>query len=152
MQHRPQPSQLSLLEALVNRPHVLASVAPGFDGLDMSAFFESPFNICLGDAHGMALFVHIGDGVYEGHYVLPDLPGILRMRRARVYLRRMFTTHRAKAIVGVVPVDNSPARTVTRALGFTPTGTSVSASGRSCVDYVLERATWVISQPVGSAE
>lgn len=115
-------------------------LAPGFSRVDMTAFFERPGNIMLGDADGIALFGLVAPGVYEGHYLFPGRASIDKCRK---FLSTVFDSHYADAILGHVPVENRPARAMTRALGFTRQGTSVSLSGRSCVDYVLERHSWV---------
>lgn len=130
-------SQLAILNQLVNDPTILEHVAPGHYAIDMAGFFR-PGNVMLGDQHGAALFGMISPGVYEGHYLLK--PGQIGL--ARQFISQLFTEHYADAIVGHIPVNHRAARAMTRALGFTRQGTSVSPSGRSCVDYVLERHTW----------
>lgn len=133
-------TQLDLLNRVIGdmMPH-WPGLAPGFDRVDMSAFFERPGNFMLGDADGIALFGLISPGVYEGHYLFP---GRASIDKCRQFMSTVFIDHYADAIVGHVPVENRAARTMTRALGFTRQGTSVSFTGRSCVDYVLERRKW----------
>jgi hypothetical protein len=135
---------------IANLPGVLPHVAPGFVALDLSPFFRSRWNVALGDGDGMALFGWMRPGVYEGHFLfVPGRGG--NLARGRGFLRTMFTDYAASTIVGHTPVDNLPARALTRALGFTPQGASVSPSGRSCVTYILERNQWANLSAVSSA-
>lgn len=134
---------IDLLNAICNRPEMLAALAPGYDSVDMSGFFERPGNVFLGDADGAAIFAEKpGEpGVFEGHYLLvPGRAGNVDL--ARSFLRAMFTDHGAQAIWGFTPKENAAARALSRLLGFAPRGTSLLPSGRSCVIYVLERTRW----------
>lgn len=139
-------TRLELLNAICNRPEMLEALAPGFDSVDMSAFFDRPGNVFLGDADGAAIFAEKPNepGVFEGHYLLvPGRPGNADL--ARSFLRTMFTEHGASAIWGFTPKENAGARALSRLLGFAPRGTSLLPSGRSCVIYVLERTRWETS-------
>lgn len=141
--------QLALLNQVIN--DMLPDwpgLAPGFDRVDMTAFFDHPGNFMLGDKDGIALFGLVAPGVYEGHYLFP---GPASIDKCRAFLSTVFIDHYADAIIGHVPVEHSAARAMTRALGFTRQGTSVSFSGRSCVDYVLERRKWETFSAVSSA-
>lgn len=132
--------RLALLNRVINSMlPAWPGLAPGFARVEMAAFFERSGNVMLGDHTGIALFGMVSPGVYEGHYLFP---GRASIDKCREFLFTMFTDHYADAILGHVPVENRAARTMTRALGFTRQGTSVSDSGRSCVDYVLERREW----------
>lgn len=137
------PSLPDIANAIANHPEVLARVAPGFDALDIRPFFGKPENVFCGGADGMALFAYVEPGVYEGHFLFP--PGTPdKFHHCRLFIAWLFTYGGAARIKGQVPADNLPARAMTRALGFTRQGISVSPSGRSCVDYTLERDTWAI--------
>lgn len=130
-----------LLNTLLNDPAVLAEMAPGYAAVDMTAFFQNPENVMLGDENGVVLFACAEPGIYEGHFVFP------RRRRdimdvCRGHLRTMFTAHGAQAIYGLTPIENSAARALSRALGFANLGPSSDSSGRPCVRYVLERTKW----------
>lgn len=135
--------QAALLHRIINRPEQVAALAPGFDGVTLPGFIENPNNVFLGDENGAAIFAMRFDepGVYEGHYLL--VPGRAdNVERCRDFLRTMFTEHGAQAIWGFVSSENRAARALSRALGFAPRGYSTSPSGRSCVNYVLERTRW----------
>lgn len=140
------PSDAEILNALANQPDVLAAMALGYDAVDLSAFLRWPGNVMLGDEHGAALFAELGGGMYDGHFMFPAATRPKRIiDTCRGFLDVMFTTHHASRIVGAVLADNRRARAMTRALGFTPLGRSVSETGRSCVLYTLERAQWATS-------
>lgn len=132
-----------LLQAMVNEPDMLAVLAPGYDHVDMTPFWRNPRNVMLGDENGAAIFAERpGEpGAFEGHYLLRSgRAGNLEL--ARSFLAAMFTEHAAQAIWGNVHTENRAARAFSRALGFAPRGHSLLPSGRPCVIYVLERATW----------
>lgn len=140
-------ARIELLNRLANQPGIIEALAPGYRDIDLSAFFDKPGNIMLGDANGVALLAELEPGVYEVHYLFPsrtypDQQPIIEVCRG--FLREMFTQRGATAIVGDTPVDNYAARAMSRALGATPQGSSVSSTGRPCVKYVLERHTWAI--------
>lgn len=143
-------NQIDVLNRLANDPAVLSRMAPGMSSVDMSGFFLRPGNFMLGDERGAALFAMISPGVYEGHYMFPHLIGTRKriqgetrpIDKCRAFIDTVFTDHYADAIVGHTPVEDRAARALSRALGFTRQGTSVSPMGRSCVDFVLERHQW----------
>lgn len=136
--------KIKLLNYVVNQPEVLRGVAPGMLSVDMSGFFNSPDALIFGDEHGVVIFSYVGDGIYEGHYLLTDTLSRKRaMARFRGAIRALFTDHNASVINGVTPRDNKAARFVNRALGFHPVGTATDTMGRPCIKYRLERETWV---------
>lgn len=137
---------------LCNAPDILPTLAPGYDWVDLSAFFDNPKNIMLGDDDGAAIFAHLDSspGEYEGHYLLH--PGrFYNVQLCRSFLETMFTEHAAQAIWGHTPSEQRAARALSRLLGFAPRGTSLLPSGRPCVIYVLERTQWVKSSGESSA-
>jgi hypothetical protein len=135
-----------LLNRVFNAPEVLSNCAPGIEAIDLSGFAEVPGNVVFGDKFGIVIFKYVGDGQYEMHYGLTKrLAGSDRMKRIRAAINDLFTENGASAIVGSTPRINLLARTVNRALGGRPYGVSVDSQGRDCIDYVLERATWVTS-------
>lgn len=149
---RPRPAEVTpeLLNRLANEPAMLAQL--GYDHLDLSGFFDRPDNVALGDANGVALFGHMGGGIYEGHYLFPrHCRGKDALARARCFLDTIFTLHGARLIVGATPAENLSARIFSRALGFTRQGTSVE-NGRSCVLFHMERDQWATLSAASSAE
>jgi RimJ/RimL family protein N-acetyltransferase len=133
-----------LLNRVINQPEVLHALAPGYLTIDLTGFFDAPGNLMLGDDRGVVLFAYCGDGTYEMHYALTSsLRGKAALQAIRTAIGALFTYRDAHAIVGSTPRDNRAARVINRALGGRPYGVSVDSMGRDCIDYVLERATWV---------
>lgn len=139
-----------LLNRVLNAPEVILGHAPGLSDLDLSGFAELPGSVVFGDRNGLMLFQYMGDGQYTMHYGLTKrLQGSARMTFIRAAIDDLFTENGASAIVGSTPRVNVLARIVNRALGGRPYGVSVDLQGRDCIDYVLERATWVkLSEPL----
>ncbi len=138
--------RIVFLNALANRPGIIEALAPGYRDIDLSAFFDREGNVMLGDEHGVMLFAKLMPDVYEAHYLMPSRTDNQRIIEiCRGFLKAMFTEQGAQTIIVEVPVENLPARSMTRALGFMPDGSSVSASGRQCMSYKLERRQWAIS-------
>jgi hypothetical protein len=136
--------QEAILNFWLNQPAILDAVAPGFETIDASAFFDNPRNVMLEHPHGIAVFFYKGAGVYDGHYLFgPNLRGKAAIEVAKSMLSTLFTSYGALTILGQTPRENRPARMVTRALGFLPYGNgSVDTFNRPCVDYVLTRERW----------
>lgn len=138
------PSQL--LNMIANQPEVLQWIAPGYLRIDLGPFFDKPGNLMLGDDRGVVLFSFLGDSTYKMDYLLTSsLRGPAALRAIKTAIAALFTQREAHAITGQTPRDNRPARAVNRALGGRPYGVSVDSQGRHCIDYVLERETWVRS-------
>ena len=130
----------------VNHPGIIEYMAPGYIFFDASGFFRDSENIMLTHPQGVMLFFRErwNGPAWRGHYLFGDR---LRGRRAKNVAERMlntvFTRHEAAAIFGTIWVGNRPARLMTRALGFEPTGHgSVDYYGRPTVDYFLSRGMW----------
>ena len=123
----------------VNDPSVLPFVAPGYPSIDVSSIFDDPANVALYHDGGIMLFLQVVPGMYETHYLGATLA------QAREMIAELFTSHGAVAICGNTPRDNRAARVINRALGAKPVGHAIDASGRLCVDYLLERDQWVLS-------
>lgn len=137
-------ADVDLLNQIANQPEILAQIAPGYLAVDLSKFLENPRNLMLGDDRGLVLFSHLGNGFYGMDYLLTSsLRGKDALLAIRAAMRALFTQREAHAITGQTPRDNMPARAMNRALGGRPYGVSVDSQGRHCIDYVLERATWV---------
>lgn len=134
----------ALLNRVANQPEVLAGIAPGYLAIDLAAFFDGPGNVMAGDERGVVLFVFQGDGAYDMHYLFTSsMRGAAALRLIRSSISDLFTYYHAHAITGQTPRDNRAARAINRALGGRPFGVSVDSQGRDCINYVLERATWV---------
>jgi RimJ/RimL family protein N-acetyltransferase len=138
--------RVRLLNFVANQPEVRRELAPGHHSIDLEYLLDDPKSCMFGNEHGLVLFIHIGDGLFEGHYLLTDTAD----RRASVAMIRraitaLFTKGGASAITGVTPCANLGARAMNRALGFVPVGTATDAAKRSCIRYRLEKSSWVPS-------
>lgn len=133
----------SLLNFVANQPEVRCQLAPGHQSVDLTSFLADPKACIFGDEHGLVLFIYIGDGLYEGHYLLTDTAdrrqSITMIREA---ITTLFTTHGASAITGTTPRGNLGARAFNRALGFAPVGTTTDVAKRPCIKYRLEKDQW----------
>lgn len=139
-------ADVELLNWVANRPEVLSELAPAYEHVDLSPFFDNPRNIMCGDERGLVLFAWLRPGVYELHYLFTAaLRGQAALRAINTAFKTIFTQTDAIAIVGSTPRENRAARAMNRALKAHPTGVSVDSQGRECINYVLERAKWAIS-------
>lgn len=136
--------QIQLLNFVANQPEVRRGIAPGLDSIDLSSWFDDKQSCIYGNEHGLAIFKHIGDGLYEGHYLFTDAldrrDGVRLLRRA---FTDLFTNRGASAINGATPRHFHGARAMNRALGLVPVGTCVDHARRECIEYRLERDKWV---------
>jgi hypothetical protein len=145
--------KIQLLNWVANAPEVLKNVAPGYARVDLTAFFDNPKNVMLGDQRGLVLFIwHGADDlgeIYHMHYMFTEA---LRGRDALIATKKaiatLFTQTNTYAIVGSTPRENRAARAMNRALGARPVGVSIDGRGRPCIDYKLERKQWAISSAV----
>lgn len=127
----------------MNSPDVLPFVAPGHMFVDASTFFDAPGRYIYGDDRGLVMFGHMGEGIYEMHYLMTArMRGPEALRRIRDAMADLFTKRDVCAITGATPRDNLQARAVNRALGGQPIGQTIDSLGRDCIIYKLERSTW----------
>lgn len=139
-----QAAHIALMNRIANRPEVLPWVAPGFDHVDLSQFFERPGNLLVGNELGVILFGDLGEGLYSCHFLLTNkLRGADKLRAIRMAFSSLFTYKNCVAITGLIPRENRASRAMVRALGCRLIGQTVDIYGRSCNSYMLERATWV---------
>lgn len=135
--------QIETLNWVTNQPEVLSVMAPEYASVDMTKFFDAPKNVMLGDDRGVVLFGHLGNNVYEMHYLFTyALRGRKALLATKTALKTMFTKYGAEKIIGNTPRENQPARVMNRALGGVPIGESKDSYGRPCTTYMLERAKW----------
>lgn len=133
-----------LLNRVANQPEILLQIAPGYLRVDLAPFLDKPGNLMLGDDRGLVLFSFLGDNSYQMDYLLTsNLRGPNAIRAIKTAIAALFTYREAHAITGATPRENRPARAMNRALGGRPYGVSVDSQGRHCINYVLERSTWV---------
>lgn len=132
---------VELLNHLANAPRTLQHF--GYDHIELGPFYYRPGNVALGGPPGVGLFAYRGHGRWEGHYLFdPALTGPEKLQLARDILNEAFTRLGASLIVGEIAVEDRFARSFTRALGFTPAGTSTRYDGRPSVLYHMERSQW----------
>lgn len=135
-----QEQRVQLLNFVANQPEVRHVLAPGHQSIDLTHLLDDPNSCIYGDEHGLVLFVYVGGGVYEGHYLLTDTADrrkcFFMMRRA---ITDLFTNRGASAITGVTPRGNLGARAINRALGFAPVGFATDVAKRPCIRYRLEK-------------
>lgn len=136
-----------LLNRVANHPDVLRFIAPGYQSVDLDAFFAAPENVMFGDANGLLLFCHQpSDHTYEMHWLLTEaVRGRAALRMAKNAIATVFTNFDACAITGSTPRENRAACMMNRALGGVPDGVSADSMGRPCIKFKLERTTWARS-------
>ena len=147
---RSSVDKIARLNFWLNDPAILPFVGgPDAEAIDSTPFFRNPDNVMLECDGGCSIFFAApaeGEfrGAYEGHYLFgPRLRGVAAMVAARRMISEVFTVYGATSILGQVMCDNTPARIMTRSLGFKPIGNgSRDPFNRPCVDYVLTRERW----------
>lgn len=134
-----------LLNYVANHPDVLPAVAPGYESIDLGTFFDVKENVMFGDARGLILFLYQPDShSYEMHWLLTEaIRGKAALGMAKNAIATMFTNYDCCAITGSTPRKNLAARRMNRALGGEPIGVSKDSLGRRCINYRLERRTWM---------
>lgn len=133
-----------MVNTVANQPEVLRWVAPGADRVDLSAFFDKPDNLMLGNELGVVLFGHMTEGFYCVHFLLTDaLRGPDALRAIKLAFNSLFTYRNCVAITGLIPRENRASRAMVRAIGCRLIGQTTDAHGRACNSYIMERATWV---------
>lgn len=136
--------KIKLLNTVANQPEVLSWVAPGFDRVDLSAFFDRPGNLMLGNALGVVLFSNMTEGLYSAHFLFTDrLRGPDALHAIKLAFSSLFTYRDCVAITGLIPRENRASRAMVRALGCRQMGQAIDAAGRACNSYIMERARWV---------
>lgn len=135
----------NLLNYVANQPEVRTRIAPEHLEVDLSNILGHPGTMQFGDEHGLVLFTYLGDGVYEGHYLITNtMTAQAALRLCRRALWTLFTTFGAHAINGATPRGFLGARAMNRALGFQPVGSCTDTQGRPCIKYRLERKQWEV--------
>lgn len=142
--HSRNASAFQRLNELANIPEIREALAPGLEEIDLSPIFFNPANIIAFEGNGAMVFVAIPDRPdwYDAHFLFPRAKGRTNLDNARRAINAAFAEYGASVIMGNTPRDNRAARIINRALGSKPIGEGVSASGRHCIGYVLERETW----------
>lgn len=137
--------QIQLLNMVANQPEVLSgSCPPRILRLNLADFFLNPDNIMLGDARGLVLFMPLGSAIWEVHFLLTSsLRGPKALHAIRTAFGALFTWRDAICITGAIPRENRASRAMVRALGCRPIGVSTDTHGRDCINYIMERKTWV---------
>lgn len=108
-------------------------------GFDPHAFLASPDNRMLDEGGDIALLTHLGDGVWEIHWLLVSR-GASALTVGRRFIAQMFGEG-ATAICGLTPVGNRKARWFARRLGGVSYGIGQHPLG-ACEKFILTAARW----------
>ncbi len=129
------------LNRLANRPEILTNLHPGADTLDLTPLALAPhtFIAFYDDLNAGLFFPHGRVMQWEGHFLFATLRGKAARAMGQWCCSALFDYTPAVAIVGLVPLENKPARIMARAIGCRPVGRSVDVLGRACTRYVMER-------------
>jgi len=131
------------LNRALNRPDVLATLAPGYERFDLTEFVENCDNLALRHGDAVAIFPCISKDEYESHYLFPGTcRGARAVAAGKKILHALFTSYGARAIWGRIPRQNRAARIITRRLGFELVDYRPDALGHECAHYILERHQW----------
>lgn len=98
------------------RPHL-----SGLKGENWEVTFDNPKNIFLTEGSNLALFEEDSKDVYYGHYFFNTFRGKTALLKARQAIEEVFSMG-GKVIKGLTPVDNKPAKLMSRWLGFSSYG------------------------------
>ena len=112
-----------------------------FRALDLTPLALAPHTfMAFYDDLNAGLFFPHGRGMqWEGHFLFATLRGKAARAMGQWCCSALFDYTPAVAIVGLVPLENKPARIMARAIGCRPVGRSVDVLGRACTRYVMER-------------
>ncbi len=136
--------EVKLLNMIANQPEVLPWVAPGYDHVDLTDFFDRPGNLMLGNIMGVVLFGAMGEGLYSTHFLFTSsLRGRDALHAIRLAFNSLFTYRDCVAITGLIPRENRASRAMVRALGCRLIGHATDSHGRACNSYIMERGRWV---------
>ena len=132
---------IALLNRIANQPEVLQEIAPGYLNLDLTRFFDKPSNLMVGDERGVVLFSYLGSGLYRMDYLLTN-----SLRGPPLRWRR----HQGSRWLALMPASHwtntprQPPRKGDESCSRWPALRCICGLlGRHCIDYALERATWV---------
>lgn len=133
------------LNKIVNRPDIIAMLAPDYSSLEMGPFFKRKGNVALKHGRATMLFAQRRKGLYEAHFLIPaEMRGREGLHAARAMMGYVFTSLNARAIVYKVPEQHMPSRIFCRALGGETTGPCKDAAGTDCIGYIMERDKWAM--------
>lgn len=86
-------------------------------------------NIVLRFQDNLTLFEKESEGVFIGHYFFNSAKGKEAIRLSNNCLDYMFNIKKAKLIKGLTPIDNKPARWMSRKIGFKSCGFADTKNG-----------------------
>lgn len=113
---RPTPY---FVNVIINHPDVRSTFERGEHRVYSEDVVLKPENACYAYDSGVAVFVGLGGGVYEGHIaVLKPSRGSEGLLFGRAALQRLFTERRASKLVAHVPLVLPAARFYCRRLGL----------------------------------
>jgi hypothetical protein len=109
----------AFVDLIINHPDVRPTVQQGTDELDSEDIVTNPDNFIQAYEGGVAVFVGLGEGVFEGHiFALPASRGAEALRFGKLALQALFTKRRACRLVAQVPLQLPAARVYCRRLGL----------------------------------
>lgn len=131
------------LERIINQPDVKEGLAPGYGRIDFSEFYNNKGNFFLRRNNGALIFASNGKGEFEVHVAFPpEMRGAFAVKMAKDMVQEAFTRKNVRAIYGLTPIGDLPARMFARACGFHPVGKRYDRGGMLCVEYYADRSTW----------
>lgn len=114
---------VAFFNAVINHAEVRPTVEAGAHRLDASAVLSDVRTIALTNGGGIALFLYIGAGHYEGHvFCLPGHRGAGALALGKAALRQLFALPDARKLSAPVPLVLPAARLYCRKLGLRPIG------------------------------
>ena len=107
------------VNVIINHPDVRATIERGHHRVYSDAVVQNPENAVYAYDCGVAVFIGVGQGVYEGHVaVLKPSRGSEAFLFGRNALQRLFNERRASKLVARVPLQLPAARFYCRRLGL----------------------------------
>lgn len=111
------------VDAVSNHPAVRATIDQGCWRVRSYGVITDSRNRVIAFEGGYALFLGLGEGLYEGHVAaLPGSRGAAALAFGKVALQWLFADVEAHRVVVPVPVQLPAARTYCRRLGLKPDG------------------------------
>lgn len=112
----------------------------GHDDVDYEEWVSDPQNIALINDQGDISIFEIGvKGIYSGHYCFKS-KGREAIKSARGFLDTLFNTcYNIDVLMGLTPVDNRPARWISRQIGFKSMGIVEGPEDKSYEMFVLTK-------------
>lgn len=113
----------TFVDAVINHPSVRPTVEQGLFRLSSFDIVNDRANEIVADSGGLALFLYLGNGAYEGHiFRLEGSRGANALAFGKLALQRLFGRPGVYQMHSAVPVQLPAARAYCRRLGLKPVG------------------------------